>query len=120
MDDVRTIAALAGEYWKILRALERAIDAVPDAVKPRLQAQARYAAGRLEAILSERGMSVVSFEGCAFEVNLPVSPVNADDFTDHDELIIEKTIEPTIVADMIPVVTGKVYLARSEAHVSRD
>jgi hypothetical protein len=119
-DDLKTIAAIAAEFWKVLRALERAAEAANDAAKPRIQAQARYATGRLDAILAERGMSVVAFDGRRFEVNLPVSAVNADDFPDSDELVVERTIEPTIVADMVPVITGKVYLARSEADASRD
>jgi len=120
MDDVKTIAALAAEFWKILRTLERAAENVPDAAKARLQAQARYAAGRLDAILAERGMSVLGFDGRAFEINLPVSAVNADDFPDEEGLVIERTLEPAVVADMVPVVTGKVFLARSEANASRD
>ncbi len=118
--DVQTIATLAVECWKVLRALDRAAELVPDSAKPRLQAQARYSAGRLDAILAGRGMSVISFDGRSYEMNLPVSAVNADDFSGEEALIIERTLEPAVVADMVPVVTAKVYLARSESNVSRD
>jgi hypothetical protein len=107
-----TIAQLAVEYWKLLRAAERAIETIPDGSKERFASQTRYASGRLDALLLQEKMSVQSFDGMDFEVNLPASAVNGDEFADCLGATVERTIEPAIIADMRPVIMGKVYLAR--------
>jgi hypothetical protein len=110
----QTLARLAVEYWKLLRLLERALDHVPDERRERFAAQGRYAAGRLDELLSEQQMSVQSFDGMAFEINLPASAVNADEFAGRDDAVVARTIEPAVIADMRPVLLGKVYLAGRE------
>jgi hypothetical protein len=107
------LAGLAVEYWKLLRSFERAIDLTPLDVRTRLSAQARYAAGRLETLLSDTKMKIVSFDGVAFEVNLPAIAVNGEDVSGLDNLIVEQTIEPAIVSDMTVLLMGKVLLKQS-------
>jgi hypothetical protein len=107
-----TIAQLAVEYWKLLRTVERAVESLPDGAKERFASQARYASGRLDALLLDANMSVQSFDGMDFEVNLPASPVNGEDFIDCGAAIVERTIEPAVILNMRPVVMGKVYLTK--------
>ena len=59
-------------------------------------------------------MSIQSFDGMDFEVNLPASAVNADEFPNSAGVVIARTIEPAIISDMRPVLMGKVYLASKE------
>jgi hypothetical protein len=114
MDSEETTARLAVEYWKLLRVLERALDSVPEDRRERYASQGRYAAERLDELLRDRKMSVQSFDGMDFEVNLPVSPVNGDEFQGRVDVVVARTIEPAIIADMRPVLMGKVYLASKE------
>jgi hypothetical protein len=114
MDSEETTARLAVEYWKLLRVLERALDSVPEDRRERYASQGRYAAERLDELLRDCKMSVQSFDGMDFEVNLPVSPVNGDEFQGRVDVVVARTIEPAIIADMRPVLMGKVYLASKE------
>jgi hypothetical protein len=108
------LAHLAVEYWKLVRTLERAVSLTPESDRERLASQARYAVARFETILAEQNMSIREFDGLDFAVNLPVSPVNGNDFQGScdGELVIERTIEPTVLSDMRVIVAGKVLLAK--------
>jgi hypothetical protein len=107
------IAELASEYWKLLKGFERSIASAPIEIKPRLQAQARYASGRLNSILERSGMRIVSFDGLIFEVNMPAIAINADDYDHSDNLVVETTLEPAVVSDMAVLLTGKVFVSKA-------
>jgi hypothetical protein len=111
----KEIAELAAEYWKLLRAFERAAMLAPDSAKARLGAQARYSGERLTTILERVGMRAVSFDGVKFEVNLPASAVNAEDMNPESACLVERTLEPAIVTESAVILTGKVFLAESKA-----
>ena len=114
-------AQLASEFWKTLRSLDRAADAISDdKLRAGIEAHARFARGRLEAILAEAVLALVTFEGRPYEPNLPVSAINADEFNTDDELVVLHTVEPTVVQDMVPLIIGKVLLSRKDDHASRD
>jgi hypothetical protein len=106
------IARLAVEYWRLLRLVERAVLVAPENVQERLKAQAGHAIVRFETILGEQKISIQEFDGMDFEVNLPVSPINGDDFRADSRLVVERTIEPAVICDMRVILTGKVLLAR--------
>ena len=108
-----TLASLAIEYWKLLRSFERTIDLTPPDARTRLLAQARYAAGRLDALAQEARLKIVSFDGLPFEVNLPAVAINGEDVSGLNDLIVERTIEPAVIADMTVLVMGKVFLKQA-------
>jgi hypothetical protein len=105
-----TLAQLAVEYWKLVRAVERALDLVPERAKERVASQARYATSRLNALLEEQNMSLQIFDGMDFEVNLPAAAVNGDEFQDAAS-VVERTLEPAVICNMRVLLTGKVFLA---------
>ncbi len=107
------LARLAVEHWKLLRSFDKTVDFAPFDARTRLSAQARYAASRLEMLLLDANMRIVSFDGVAFEVNLPAIAINGEDFVGLDNLVVEQTVEPAIVADMTVLLMGKVLLERS-------
>ena len=104
-------AELAQEYWKLLRSFEKLCHMAPVEARDRVLAQARYASSRLDSILSRAGMRIVTFDGAPFETNLPAVAINADDFAGEEAVVVERTIEPAIISDMVVVLTGKVLLA---------
>jgi hypothetical protein len=108
------LARLAVEYWKLLRTVERAIEVAPVSAKERIASQARYAASQLDAILGEQNMSLQAFDGMAFEVNLPASAINGDEFQDAATSVVERTLEPAVICNMRVLLSGKVLLAGKE------
>ena len=117
--DLDLVAKFSLEMWKLLRAFERTLDDLPDEKKQRRSSQHRYSTSRLESLLDEAGLRLLTFDGQKFTANLPVSPLNADDVGDPNDAMIESTIEPAIVGQNILIHTGKVILAGG-TNVSRD
>lgn len=111
MKDQILMAELAAEYWKLLRAFERATTNAPESARGRMTAQARYSAARLDALTGKAGLRVVSFDGLEFEINLPAVAVNAEDVVASQLPVVERTIEPTVMSDSTVILTGKVFLA---------
>jgi hypothetical protein len=107
-----TAARLAVEYWKLLRAFERALDRIPEEHKAKTAAQARFSAGQLEAIMRDAGLRLATFEGQSFSPNLPVAAINGGDFDGEDAVVIESTVEPAIMAGMDVLSMGKVIVAK--------
>ena len=109
-----TLANLAVEYWKLLRAFERTIDRLPCEHVAKTAAQLRFSARKLDSLLNEGGLNLVTFDGQRFEPNLPASALNAEDFAAGEQLIVETTVEPAVVENMTVLLLGKVVLKKTE------
>lgn len=114
-DSPSALCALAVEFWRLVKIHERAVSEQPPDRQPRGAAQLRYAVGRLEAILKDSGIRLITYDGGPYEPNLPVTVVNADEVSGAAKLVVDRTIEPTLVADGKVLTMGKVALkAESE------
>lgn len=111
-------AAMAVDFWKLLRVTERALSAVPEEKRKRIEAQLRFSASRLEDHLSDLDISLATFEGQAFGPELPAVAVNADEFEDAESLIIESAVEPAVLIDGKVIKNARVMLKEGTANVS--
>jgi hypothetical protein len=121
-DENLTLADLAIEFWKALRAHERTLQYVPILQLPKVEAQIRFSTSRLDLLLHQAGLSLVLFNG-PYTPNLPALAMNSDEFYGSNEpLMIERTVEPAIVHQegMRVMRMGKVWLEKGSPHVSRD
>ena len=110
MSNQQLMAELASEYWKLLRAFERAATLAPESARGRLTAQARY--GRpAHSLIDKAGLRLATFDGMMFEINMPAIAVNAEDLSASQALVVERTIEPTVISELTVILTGKVFLA---------
>lgn len=112
MKDCKVLALLAIEYWKLLRAFERAITRLPQEHVAKSAAQLRFSANRLDALLQEGGLNLVTFDGQAYEPNMAATALNADDFSGEERLVVDSTVEPALIEDMTVIVFGKVLLKK--------
>ena len=113
-DDVAGLAELTVECWRMLRLGERLVrDQAADRQPPAL-AQLRYVRGRLDAILSARGLRLVAYVDEPYSPNLPVTVANADEFQGNEGLVIAETLEPTLLSDGRVVAMGKVILKQGD------
>jgi hypothetical protein len=113
-------ARMAAEFWKLLRGFERTLLLTPTDSRKALSAQARYAREKLETITAALEMQIVSFDGLTFEVNLPAVAVNPEDVAKNEDVIVERTIEPAVVSNGRLLLTGRVFLAGSDAKERED
>lgn len=114
MDNNMTLAHLAVEYWKLLKAFERTIGRLPQEHVAKTTAQLRFSARKLDSLLKDSGLNLVTFDGQKFEPNIPATALNVDDFTDGEILTIETTVEPAVVENMNVLLLGKVVLKKIE------
>lgn len=107
------------EMWKLLRSFERAVEDIPLEKQARRAAQHRYSQGRLDTILEDAGIRILTFDGQKFTANLPVTPLNADEIENSEDAIVESTLEPTIIGRNSVLHTGKIMLL-GDQNVSGD
>jgi hypothetical protein len=55
-------------------------------------------------------LRLISYDREPYEPNLPVTVANADEASSFEDMVVERTMEPTIVADGQVVAMGKVLL----------
>lgn len=104
------IPAVLIEYWKLLRSYERSTADLPDSKAEKVNAQIRYSANRLDQLLKEADIRLVCFDGEEYSPELPVSAINAEDLEGIDQTMVERTVEPTLLAQGKVIHTGKVLL----------
>ena len=103
-----TLASLAVDYWKLLRSFERLAGEFPEDRSARLQAQARFSAGRLASHLEASGLQFATFEGQIISPSIPVVAINADEVGGLSVILVESTIEPAVVAGSRVILAGRV------------
>lgn len=108
------LAHLAIEYWRLLRVCQRAIADQPIEKQTRGAAQLRYGQSRMEHLLQDHGLRLYTYDGTVYEPNLPVTVVNQEDVVGIEQLVVENTIEPTIMANGEVLAMGKVVLRKAE------
>ena len=113
-EDVGSFAELTLECWRLLRLVERLIENQPADRQARGRAQARYVRGRLDAILGARGIQLIAYDGETYGPGLPVTIANADELHRSEGLLVEETLEPTLVADGRIVAMGRVVLKKGD------
>jgi hypothetical protein len=57
-------------------------------------------------------LKLISYDREPYVPNMPVTVANSDESDSLDELIVERTVEPTIIANGLVVAMGKVFLSR--------
>jgi len=111
-EDRSAFVERAVEYWKLFKLTERAlVDAQIDNVMS-ISAQLRYSVSRLHAICAKGGLKLISYDRDTYEPNLPVTVANAEEAASFDDAVIDRTLEPTIIADGQMVAMGKVLLKK--------
>ena len=105
-----TVAQLCVEYWKLSKATRKAIDRLPDSDGRRLEGQLNFSDRQLSLLIDQLGFRLVEFETEEFHAGLSASADNAGDYSDDVDLVVAKTLEPTIMADMKVIRLGRVLV----------
>ena len=105
-----TVAQLCVEFWKLSNATKKAIERLPERESRRLKGQLNFSDRQLTMLVDELGLKLIDFEAEDFHAGLATSPDNAGDFPDETDLIVLKTLEPTVMADMKVIRLGRVLV----------
>jgi hypothetical protein len=110
------VAQLCVEFWKLSNATRKAIDRLPDGESRRLEGQLNFSDRQLSMLVDQLGFRLIDFQSEGFYTGLAASADNAGDYPDETDLVVSKTLEPTVMADMKVVRLGRVLVepAKSE------
>lgn len=115
MSDLESIfAAMATDYWKLLRSFERIAASAPPKSSNRLLAQARFAGSRLSGHLATAGMELAIFDGQEITPTIPVVAINADECGDYKRIVVASTVEPAVVSDGKVIIQARVIAAEGK------
>ena len=110
--DREALIKLTTEYWRLLKLTERTVADIQNERSASVAAQLRYSMSRLSTICAEGGLKLISYDREPYVPNLPVTIANSDETESSEDLIVERTVEPTIIADGQVVAMGKVFLKK--------
>ncbi len=109
-----TLALIATEWFKAWRrAMLLAQETAPGRIE-RERAMLTYSGRRVREALAEHGISLEDYVGQQYSPSLPAEPVNPEDFDTEEGLVVDKTVEPTVLQDGRIIMRGKVVLAKGQ------
>lgn len=116
-DIMNGILEMLTESWRLYHYTDDLVQRLVDVrMKKRGQNQIARFEKRMNAAMDKFQLELVDFAGQDYVTELPVRPINLDDFSGEDHLFIEVTLEPTIKkkksAEIIH--TGVVVVGRRE------
>jgi hypothetical protein len=114
--NAESVAQLCVEFWKLSNATRKAIERLPESESRRLKGQLNFSNRQLAMLVDQLGLKLIDFETEGFHAGLATSADNAGDYPDETDLIVSKTLEPTVMADMKVIRLGRVLVepAKSE------
>jgi hypothetical protein len=108
------LADFAVEIWRLPRMMEKLMAKIDLDEQKRYESQFGWFNKKAMEFLQSEGITIASLEGIPFDVGMPISPINIDDFNKDDELVIEQVLEPVIIQNGRVLKTGSVILKRVE------
>jgi hypothetical protein len=87
---------------------------LPEKEGKRLAGQLKFSKRQLDVLMQKLGLRLVDFVGERFHPGLAVSVENPSDFGDEVALVIDRTLEPTVMSDMTKIRLGRVIVAPVE------
>lgn len=93
----QSLIELAVEAWRFGRLFARVTEKLDAGESARHLNQLRYFQKKTEEILEGSGLRVVSLEGQVFDPGMAASPLNLADFEPHDDLVVDRMVEPIIM-----------------------
>lgn len=111
---LQSILDMAVEAWRFRRVFIKAMSKLDAGESSRYIGQFNWFLKKVDAALDGAGLHIVDVEGQPYDIGMPVTPLNMDDFAPEDILYIQQMIEPVIMGECGVQKTGTVMLGRVE------
>ena len=113
-DNRSIIAEFIAEEFRFLKSYVSAVAKLFPEEQQKYVSAYNFHIGKIKEIAERIQIGIQDFEGKDFDDGLPVTPLNVDEFTKEDELIIHQTVEPAIISTTNGAVirSGTVILAK--------
>ena len=109
-----TVINMAVEAWRFGRVFERLLMKLDAGEQTRYRNQFRWFTKKVDEALEGAGLRIVNIEGHPFDPGLAATPLNIEDFSPEDVLVVEQMVEPIIMGIDSIVRTGTVILKKVE------
>ena len=107
-----TIIKFTVESWRFARVFDRMQLKLDAGEQHRYSSQLRWFLKKVDEALAEVGLHIVNVEGQIFDPGMAVSPLNIEEFTASDILIVDQMLEPIIMSSEGLVKSGTVVLRK--------
>lgn len=113
LEQARNLAEVATLAWKLAEALGGELEqALPERAQAG-QAMLRFATRRLDTLLAQSGLNLVTFDGQDWGAQIPANPINADEVEGCEDVAVDQTVEPTILRGTQVVLPGRILLRKA-------
>jgi len=107
-----SIIDIAVEAWRFKNVFSSALSKLEITESNRYLNQYLYFFKKVESALENAELKIVNVEGKEYDIGLPITPLNIDEFSQDDKLIIEQMLEPIIMKSGKVIKNGTVILRR--------
>lgn len=97
------IADFIVEEYRFCKAFISMINKLYSEERSKYESVLNFHYGKIQELSKRANVAIISFEGKPYDDGLPIKSLNIDDFSKEDSLMIEQTIEPTIISTDNPV-----------------
>lgn len=112
----KTVVAISVEVWRFKNVFERLILYLPPSERPRYAGQYAWFNRKIKEALNESGIRIIDLKGQEFSAAAtPAFPVNLQEFSEDDVLIIDQILEPMILSGDKILNAGTVVLKKRES-----
>ena len=111
----KSLLDVAVESWRFGRLFDRLLLKLDAGEQGRYRRQFRWFQRKLEDSLTDAGMRIVNVEGHAFDPGIAATPLNIEEFSSEDALVVDQMLEPIIMGPDGVVRTGTVTLRKVES-----
>ena len=112
---MKSLLDVAVESWRFGRLFDRLLLKLDAGEQGRYRGQFRWFQRKLEDSLTDAGMRIVNVEGHAFDPGIAATPLNIEEFSSEDALVVDQMLEPIIMGRDGLVRTGTVTLRKVES-----
>lgn len=99
MPDLTAIAEFLVEDFRFSRSFCSALNKLFAEEKKRYESAYNFHRKKVDELMEKLHLQLVIFDGKEYDDGLPITPLNIDEFGKSDRLVIEQTIEPTVLGE---------------------
>lgn len=95
--DLGVIAEFIIEEYRFMRTYSSAVNKLFTEEKKRYISAYTFHENKVKELMEKFGLRAIFFDGYDYDEGLPITPLNADEFSITDHLVVEQTYDPAII-----------------------
>tara|TARA_B100000700_G_C14989036_1_gene830302 strand:+ start:267 stop:608 length:342 start_codon:yes stop_codon:yes gene_type:complete len=109
-----SLVSLAIESWRLSRTFKALLDKSDTEQQRKYSGKLSWFNKRLQETLQDADLEMVDLENHKFDTGMAARAINLDEFEGNEELVVDKMLEPIIMASGEVLKRGTITLRRLE------